>query len=771
MKLPAWLLIRRTAVDTRYRYDAFISYAHEDEATVSLLERILTKTWVPGRKRPAIFRDASRLRAGNLDRELTDALGTSRFLIVCCSPHACGSAWVNEEIETFAQAHSASGVQNILACAVGSNAGDQLDLPPALKRIGGDGLFLPDLRTSSDSRPRTREMRLQAYALLAPLLDLPDKDAVFARVQKRRVAIAASTALILALVSAVALWSRTDHYQLWMLRATLEREVGARDSDQWVSTLAGLGEFDRALAAAQAIAATPRVFAGDAQTSAARAYCRVIEAAVRLNRPDVVRLAAREVTRLMSMPTEKVDWSDEALRVARGLADAGEFEAAASAAEALGIEDRSETYRALFAAAQGRGRSDLADRFIARGARSGDDDERLHWIEELFRSNRPDQARAIARQVLAAVHGKLRAHAPLGASTEVVHDIEDERGDAAETLEELVEKLVQVREFDLALTAIPQIVDPAARLAALVHVTTKRRSPTDIPLLRHILEEASAIGHQQSRDRVIWLARMEMAHRGSLADARAMLDEAEEGEGRASTAAEVSVALAQSGHIQDARTIIRTIPAEVRRVTDADDRAELIDRCVKILVYGPFLPEALALARSAPLTSLGSSARGFVAVAALRAGQTELAGRLIVEIASDAESLQSIEYRSKYLALAATLSAMSGDRDGACRYLERSSDWARQEVDDGDQDDAWMEIAAVGADAGCLRIARLAARSCNADSRRLATSIEVLERHAIRLHAGLKGILTPTESWSEELIQQVTNDVKIAPQTITRQIR
>src|SRR5262245_7073814 len=101
---------------TRPRYWAFISYSHRDEKWASWLHRrIETYTGhkklvgstnrygepVPERPFP-LFRDRDELEgAADLSGRIQDALGSSRFLIVICSPDSARSRWVNEEIKAF----------------------------------------------------------------------------------------------------------------------------------------------------------------------------------------------------------------------------------------------------------------------------------------------------------------------------------------------------------------------------------------------------------------------------------------------------------------------------------------------------------------------------------------------------------------------------------------------------------------------------------------------------------------------------------------------
>ena len=99
----------------RFRYCAFLSYGHRDaemarwfheslekyQVPRSLVGRITANGPIPARLNP-IFRDRHELAAaGDLGREIRDALATSRFLIVLCSPAAAASKWTGSEIDSF----------------------------------------------------------------------------------------------------------------------------------------------------------------------------------------------------------------------------------------------------------------------------------------------------------------------------------------------------------------------------------------------------------------------------------------------------------------------------------------------------------------------------------------------------------------------------------------------------------------------------------------------------------------------------------------------
>ena len=96
-------------------YYAFLSYSHKDQEFAewlhnelenfhvprSLAGQLTSNGVIPSRLTP-IFRDRHELAAaGDLGEEITEALSSSRFLIVLCSEEAAKSQWTNAEIETF----------------------------------------------------------------------------------------------------------------------------------------------------------------------------------------------------------------------------------------------------------------------------------------------------------------------------------------------------------------------------------------------------------------------------------------------------------------------------------------------------------------------------------------------------------------------------------------------------------------------------------------------------------------------------------------------
>lgn len=108
------------------RYNAFISYRHSalDSRVAAAIQRDLEHFHIPGalRKRfglqkiNRIFRDKEELPiTSDLNEDIAEALASSDFLIVICSPRTKESIWVEKEIETFLKTHNRHQVLTVLA--------------------------------------------------------------------------------------------------------------------------------------------------------------------------------------------------------------------------------------------------------------------------------------------------------------------------------------------------------------------------------------------------------------------------------------------------------------------------------------------------------------------------------------------------------------------------------------------------------------------------------------------------------------------------------
>ena len=94
-----------------YKYLAFISYKREDEKWAKWLQHKLehyklppslrkTDSSIPERVRP-VFKDTTDLAGGVLEKAIKEALHSSKYLVVICSPRAAQSPWVCKEVQEF----------------------------------------------------------------------------------------------------------------------------------------------------------------------------------------------------------------------------------------------------------------------------------------------------------------------------------------------------------------------------------------------------------------------------------------------------------------------------------------------------------------------------------------------------------------------------------------------------------------------------------------------------------------------------------------------
>jgi WD40 repeat protein len=99
-------------------YDAFLSYAHRDnEVTVAIQKGLHQIGRRMGQLRALrVFRDDTNLTANpDLWGKITEALDSSRFMIVVLSPQSAGSHWVNEEVSCWLQRRGHEQLMLVLA--------------------------------------------------------------------------------------------------------------------------------------------------------------------------------------------------------------------------------------------------------------------------------------------------------------------------------------------------------------------------------------------------------------------------------------------------------------------------------------------------------------------------------------------------------------------------------------------------------------------------------------------------------------------------------
>lgn len=203
-------------------YDAFISYSHKKERwLVKRLQQQLTtlgKAWWQ-RRVLRVFRDeASQGATSELWPNLERALSRSRFLIVCASPEAAESRWVDKEISFWLDQHRPANL--LIALMAGELQWDDdandfewscdTPLPPSLKAIFKTEPKWVDFRPyhSPDKEPTADGAFLGLVAdLQAAIRGVPKEDILSEELTQQRRArlLAYSAAVILAILATLAI--------------------------------------------------------------------------------------------------------------------------------------------------------------------------------------------------------------------------------------------------------------------------------------------------------------------------------------------------------------------------------------------------------------------------------------------------------------------------------------------------------------------------------------------------------------------------------------
>ena len=133
------------ATSPSYTHDAFISYSRKNDAFARELQRAL-ENFKPPKDLNApqryldVFRDKEDLTAGEYTENVEKNLKLSSKLIVICSPDACASRYVDDEIRRFAQNRGAANIIPILFAGIPNNEarpGQELEVafPKALCEV------------------------------------------------------------------------------------------------------------------------------------------------------------------------------------------------------------------------------------------------------------------------------------------------------------------------------------------------------------------------------------------------------------------------------------------------------------------------------------------------------------------------------------------------------------------------------------------------------------------------------------------------------------
>jgi tetratricopeptide (TPR) repeat protein len=231
---------------TSYKYKAFISYSHADEAYGSWLQRALEAFRLPGalvgrptangpipRRLTPVFRDRNDLpAAGNLSAEIQSALRDSQFQIVICSPRAAQSRWVNEEVKFFKSVHGAERTLAVIVDgepgAAGAGRPELECFPPALRftvDAGGAITTEPAEPVAADARREGDGRRYAVLKLAAGLVGVGLDDLVRRDAHRRARAAwgaAAAAGGVAALMAGVSVYAVRQRDEARLMRGNAE---------------------------------------------------------------------------------------------------------------------------------------------------------------------------------------------------------------------------------------------------------------------------------------------------------------------------------------------------------------------------------------------------------------------------------------------------------------------------------------------------------------------------------------------------------------------
>ncbi|MFS8979446.1 toll/interleukin-1 receptor domain-containing protein [Cupriavidus necator] len=224
------------------KWDAFISYAHEDQHIAFKVQAFIEDYPLPSGRRLRLFRDETDMPAGELDKNILDELGTSRALLLCCSPSIVDSYWVQHEITAFQNARPGHAVVPLLL------AGDLVTVVP--ESIRSREALVLDLRAGWRFGRAARATRIELLRAIAAIADIPLRELIPWDEQRRRRRRAAILAVSGIASMAIAVLGTMN----WLARRDAQADALRREADAAILKLdagdipAGLAELGRALA-------------------------------------------------------------------------------------------------------------------------------------------------------------------------------------------------------------------------------------------------------------------------------------------------------------------------------------------------------------------------------------------------------------------------------------------------------------------------------------------------------------------------------------------
>lgn len=280
-----------------FLYDAFISYRHT-EPDITIAKKLMDS--LEGYKAPGyiakksgikiikrIFRDREELpTTTDLSESILNALKSSKFLIVICSPRTPESKWVNKEIEIFKELR---GAQYIQALLIEGEPEESFPEPLHYETkhiINPDGsyteqfkeleLLAADIRTdelkgknrlaygtsiSQDKELLKKSIKLlktERLRCLAPMFNCRFDELYQRHLRRSMLTIVTVSAVVIAMLSAFGIYVMRVNNQL-----TKQSNIALKSQSLFLADLSGLelAKGDRVTATMLALEALPKDFA------------------------------------------------------------------------------------------------------------------------------------------------------------------------------------------------------------------------------------------------------------------------------------------------------------------------------------------------------------------------------------------------------------------------------------------------------------------------------------------------------------------------------
>lgn len=239
------------------RYDAFITYQNRpfDEKAAARLQKLLEEVRPPagGKRRLDVFCGRGRRTSSDLGGDVLEALRSSEFLIVVCSPGLFASSRCMAEIEYFLSLHGGLG-EKILTVLIGGTPGESVPevILPGL--YSARGPVTANIAAKSETGSLKR-LKTEYLRIAAPILGCSFEDLVMrnSRRSAKKTAVNAAAGILL-LAGVFGLLSAGMHMES-RARLSAQADRFSRAQSLLIESRRQLKEGDRAQAIRLALAA------------------------------------------------------------------------------------------------------------------------------------------------------------------------------------------------------------------------------------------------------------------------------------------------------------------------------------------------------------------------------------------------------------------------------------------------------------------------------------------------------------------------------------